>query len=63
LPGQGRCEGIILAKLRGAYRGRKKSLSNLKITRIRQRLAAGEQKATLARKFGISLLLRDRALI
>jgi hypothetical protein len=52
-----------LAKLRGAYRGRKKSLSNLKITRIRQRLAAGEQKATLARKFGISLLLRDRALI
>lgn len=47
-------EGIALAKQRGAYRGRKKSLSNHEITALRQRAAAGEQKATLAREFGIS---------
>jgi DNA invertase Pin-like site-specific DNA recombinase len=47
-------EGIALAKQRGAYRGRKKSLSDQEITVLRQRAAAGEQKATLAREFGIS---------
>jgi DNA invertase Pin-like site-specific DNA recombinase len=47
-------EGIALAKQRGAYRGRKKSLSELQITILRQRVAAGEQKANLAREFGIS---------
>ena len=47
-------EGIVLAKQRGAYRGRKKSLSDLKIAELRQRVAAGEQKASLAREFGIS---------
>ena len=47
-------EGIALAKQRGAYRGRKKSLSDLEIVDLRQRAAAGEQKATLAREFGIS---------
>ena len=47
-------EGIALAKQRGAYRGRKKSLSEEKISQLRQRAAAGEKKAALAREFGIS---------
>lgn len=47
-------EGIVLAKLRGAYRGRKKSLSDMEIAEVRQRVAAGEQKTKLAREFGIS---------
>ncbi len=47
-------EGIALAKQRGAYRGRKKSLSDSEIEGLRQRAAAGEKKATLAREFGIS---------
>ncbi len=47
-------EGIALAKQRGAYRGRKKSLSTPEIAVLRQRVAAGEKKTTLAREFGIS---------
>jgi len=47
-------EGIALAKQRGAYRGRKKALSPEQAAELRQRAAAGEQKATLAREFGIS---------
>jgi DNA invertase Pin-like site-specific DNA recombinase len=47
-------EGIALAKQRGAYRGRKKSLSPEKAAALRKRAAAGEKKAGLAREFGIS---------
>ena len=47
-------EGIALAKQRGAYRGRKKSLSDSEIAALRLRAAAGEKKTTLAREFGIS---------
>jgi len=47
-------EGIALAKQRGAYRGRKKALSPERISELRQRTDAGEQKAKLAREFGIS---------
>ena len=47
-------EGIALAKLRGAYRGRKKSLSPKQVAQLRQRVQAGERKAPLAREFGIS---------
>ena len=47
-------EGIALAKKRGAYRGRKKALSPEQVANLRQRAAAGEQKAALAREFGIS---------
>lgn len=47
-------EGIALAKKRGAYRGRKKILSPDQVATLRQRLGAGEQKAALAREFGIS---------
>ncbi len=41
-------EGIALAKQRGAYRGRKKSLSSERIAELRQRVEAGEQKTKLA---------------
>ena len=47
-------EGIALAKIRGAYRGRRKSLSAEQASELRTRAAAGEQKASLARAFGIS---------
>lgn len=48
------CEGIALAKKRGAYRGRKKALSLERVVELRQRANAGEQKAKLAREFGVS---------
>jgi len=47
-------EGIALAKQRGAYRGRKKALNEEKVAELKQRVAAGEQKATVARSLGIS---------
>ncbi len=47
-------EGIALAKKRGAYHGRKKALSPEQVADFRQRAAAGDQKAALAREFGIS---------
>jgi len=47
-------EGIALAKQRGAYRGRKKSLSEPQIVELKRRIADGEQKATVARAYGIS---------
>ena len=39
---------------RGAYRGRKKSLSPEQQIEVRQRAKNGEQKAQLAREFSIS---------
>jgi len=42
------------AKQRGAYRGRKKALSPERAAELRQRANAGEQKAKLAREFGVS---------
>jgi DNA invertase Pin-like site-specific DNA recombinase len=47
-------EGITLAKQRGAYKGRKKSLGPDQARSLRQRVEAGEPKARLAREFGIS---------
>ena len=38
-------EDIALAKQRGAYRGRKKSLSSERVAELRQRADAGEKKA------------------
>lgn len=38
----------------GAYRGRKKALSDEQAIIVRQRAAVGEAKAQLAREFGIS---------
>lgn len=47
-------EGIALAKQRGAYRGRKPSLSIAQQVIVRQRIMVGESKAHIAREFGIS---------
>jgi DNA invertase Pin-like site-specific DNA recombinase len=47
-------EGIVLAKQRGAYRGRKRSLSVDQVADMQRRAGAGEKKAGLAREFGIS---------
>ena len=47
-------EGIVLAKKRGAYRGRKKALSTEQTAELCRRVDAGEKKASLAREFGIS---------
>jgi DNA invertase Pin-like site-specific DNA recombinase len=47
-------EGIAIAKQRGVYRGRKKSLSNDKVSELKRRVVCGEQKAAIARDMGIS---------
>ena len=47
-------EGIALAKQRGVYRGRKRTLSDADIAALKSRVAAGEKKAQVARDFGIS---------
>lgn len=47
-------EGIELAKARGAYRGRRRSLSDDEVAEIRRRVEDGVPKAALARKFGVS---------
>ena len=47
-------EGVALAKSRGVYKGRTKTLCNDEITKLRQRAKSGEPKAVLAGEFGIS---------
>jgi DNA invertase Pin-like site-specific DNA recombinase len=47
-------EGIALAKQRGAYQGRKNALSSSQVADLCLRAENGEQKASLARAFGIS---------
>ena len=47
-------EGIALAKARGAYKGRKPSLTPEQVVQLRQRALAGEKKAALAREFKVS---------
>ena len=47
-------EGIALAKKEGKYRRRKPSLTQEQAADLRQRAAAGETKAALAREFAIS---------
>lgn len=47
-------EGIAKAKAAGVYKGRKPALSADQATEVRQRAAAGEGKASLAREYGIS---------
>ena len=48
-------EGIALAKLRkGAYTGRKHSLTTAQAKELRRRVATGESKTALARELGIS---------
>lgn len=47
-------EGIALAKQRGVYRGRKKSLSDIEKMELLDRIKIGDKKAQVARDFGIS---------
>lgn len=47
-------EGIALAKQKGVYRGRKKTLSTSEISSLKSRVAEGEKKAQVARDMGIS---------
>ena len=47
-------EGLAMAKARGAYKGRKPSLTQDHDVQLRARAAAGEEKAVLAREFNIS---------
>ncbi len=47
-------EGIALAKARGAYRGRRPTLSPEQAKQLRARVAAGESKAAVARDYRIS---------
>jgi DNA invertase Pin-like site-specific DNA recombinase len=47
-------EGITLAKKRGAFKGRKKSLSQAAVAQLRHQIAMGMSKAQAAREFGIS---------
>jgi DNA invertase Pin-like site-specific DNA recombinase len=54
LIGERQREGIALAKRRGVYRGRKQALSAEQRAELRQRVAVGEQKAAVARAYGIS---------
>jgi len=47
-------EGIAQARLRGVYRGRKRSLTTPQVAELRRRAAAGESKTLLAKEFRIS---------
>lgn len=47
-------EGIALAKQRGAYKGRKKTLTPERSAELVQRASSGVSKAVLARDYGIS---------
>jgi DNA invertase Pin-like site-specific DNA recombinase len=50
-----RQEGIAVAKAKGdVYKGRKPSVSDEQAVQLRKRAAEGENKAALAREFGIS---------
>lgn len=47
-------EGIAQAKKKGVYRGRKPSVTEAMLATIKERVAAGEQKAKIAKDLGIS---------
>ncbi len=47
-------EGITLAKAKGAYRGRKRVLTEVQVADLKSRLAAGESKTKLAQEMCIS---------
>ena len=47
-------EGIALAKQRGAYRGRKKSLTAEQVAELKRRVSAGDRKSQVARDLGIT---------
>jgi DNA invertase Pin-like site-specific DNA recombinase len=47
-------EGIAKAKQAGKYRGRQSTMTAAQVRAIRDRAAAGEKKAALAREFGVT---------
>ncbi|MBK1621365.1 transposase [Lamprobacter modestohalophilus] len=47
-------EGIAIARKKGKYKGRKPVLTAEKVQDLKERVAAGEKKAVIAREFGIS---------
>jgi len=47
-------EGIAIAKAKGVYKGRKRSLTAEQVKQVRSLVAKGTQKATIARDFGVS---------
>lgn len=47
-------EGIALAKKRGAYNGRKRTLTAAQAAALLQRITAGESKTKLAKELGVS---------
>ena len=47
-------EGIAVAKRKGRYKGRKKALTNTQVEEIGRRVAAGQEKAKIARDMGVS---------
>jgi DNA invertase Pin-like site-specific DNA recombinase len=47
-------EGIAIAKAAGAYKGRKRSMTDDRIAEIKQRIEKGDKKAQIAREMGIS---------
>ena len=46
-------EGVALAKARGAYKGRRRRLSDEEIADLRSKAVPGANKAALAREYGI----------
>lgn len=54
LPRERQREGITLAKQRGAYRGRKKSLTAEQVAELKRRVSVGDQKSQVARDLGIT---------
>jgi DNA invertase Pin-like site-specific DNA recombinase len=47
-------EGIALAKKKGVYKGRQRTLSPPQIEELKSRIAVGEKKSHLAMEYGIS---------
>jgi DNA invertase Pin-like site-specific DNA recombinase len=50
-------EGIALAKQRGAYKGRRKTLTTERAAELVQRAGSGVPQALLARDYGISRVI------
>lgn len=47
-------EGIILAKRRGAYKGRKQALNSLQVEDLKERASRGESKSSIAMLYNIT---------
>ena len=51
---ESRREGVANARQKGIHCGRKRSLSDMEILLLQQRVQNGEKKAKIAKEFGIS---------